>query len=112
MKFNHTWEKMSCSRFLRNSDVGRSLSPKDGRSNNCRLPDVEHVFNVLGTMESCPTYFCLSPNVPGTMESCPTYFCLSPNVPGTMESCPTYFCLSQKSHDFGYTKFSNRRHKR
>ena len=34
--------------------------PKDRRRNNCRLPDVEHVFNVLGTMESCPTYFCLS----------------------------------------------------
>ena len=36
-------------------------SPKDRRRNNCRLPDVEHVFNVLGTMESCPTYFCSSP---------------------------------------------------
>ena len=35
---------------------------KDHRRNNCRLLDVEHVFNVLGTMESCPTYFCLSPN--------------------------------------------------
>ena len=35
--------------------------PKDWRRNNCRLPDVEHVSNVLGTMESCPTYFCLSP---------------------------------------------------
>ena len=32
---------------------------KDRRRNNCRLPDVKHVFNVLGTMESCPTYFCL-----------------------------------------------------
>ena len=35
---------------------------KDRRRNNCRLPDVEHVFNVLGTMESRPTYFCSSPN--------------------------------------------------
>ena len=25
---------------------------------------MEHVFNVLGTMESCPTYFCLSPKLP------------------------------------------------
>ena len=32
----------------------------DWRRNNCRVPDVEHVFNVLGTMESCPTDFCLS----------------------------------------------------
>ena len=30
---------------------------KDRHRNNCRFPDVEHVFNVLGTMESCPTYF-------------------------------------------------------
>ena len=34
---------------------------QDRRRNNCRLPDVGHVFNVPGTMESCPTYFCLSP---------------------------------------------------
>jgi len=27
---------------------------------NHRLADLEHVFNVLGTMESCPTYFCHS----------------------------------------------------
>ena len=32
----------------------------DWRRNNFRVQDVEHVFNVLGTMESCPTYFCLS----------------------------------------------------
>ena len=25
---------------------------------------MEHVFNVLGTMASCPTYFCLSPHPP------------------------------------------------
>ena len=36
---------------------------KDRRRNNCRLPDVEHVDNVPGTMESCPTYFCLSPKL-------------------------------------------------
>ena len=35
--------------------------PKDRRRNNCRLLDVGHVYNVPGTMESCPTYFCLSP---------------------------------------------------
>jgi len=34
---------------------------KDQRRNNYRLADVEHVFNVLGTMESCPTYSCPSP---------------------------------------------------
>src|SRR5439155_3214886 len=27
------------------------------RKNYCRRTDVEHVFNVLGTMESCPTDF-------------------------------------------------------
>ena len=37
---------------------------KDRRRNNCRLPDVGHVFNVPGTMESCPTYFCRSPKSP------------------------------------------------
>ncbi len=31
------------------------------RRNNCRLLDVGHVYNVRGTMESCPTYFCLNP---------------------------------------------------
>ena len=35
---------------------------KDRRRGNCRLPDVQHIFNVLGTMESCPTYFCPSPD--------------------------------------------------
>ena len=35
--------------------------PYDRRRNICRHPDVGHVFNVRGTMESCPTYFCLSP---------------------------------------------------
>ena len=34
---------------------------KGRRKNNCRRTDVEHVFNVLGTMESCPTYFCAGP---------------------------------------------------
>ena len=28
---------------------------KDRRRNNCRLLDVGHVYNVPGTMESCPT---------------------------------------------------------
>ena len=37
------------------------IEGKDRRRNNCRIVDVEHVFNVLGTMESCPTYFCSSP---------------------------------------------------
>ena len=36
-------------------------SAKGRRKNNCRRTDVEHVFNVLGTMESCPTYFCAGP---------------------------------------------------
>ena len=34
---------------------------KHRRRNNCGLLDVGHVYNVPGTMESCPTYFCLSP---------------------------------------------------
>ncbi len=34
---------------------------EERRGNNCCLPDAGHVFNVPGTMESCPTYFCLSP---------------------------------------------------
>ena len=41
----------------------RETASKDRRRINCRLSGVEHVFNVLGTMESCPTYFCLSPKV-------------------------------------------------
>ena len=43
------------------NQLSRCVSDKDRSRNNCRLPDVEHVFNVLGTMESCPTYFCSSP---------------------------------------------------
>ena len=35
---------------------------KDSHRNNCRVPDVEHVFNVLGTIESCRTEFCLIPD--------------------------------------------------
>ena len=35
--------------------------PKGRRKNHCRLLDVGHVFNVPGTMESCPTCLCLSP---------------------------------------------------
>ncbi len=42
--------------------ASQEFAGKDWRRNNCRLPNVEHVFNVLGTMESCPTYFCLSAN--------------------------------------------------
>src|SRR5712691_9515504 len=37
------------------------MQTKGRRKNNCRRTDVEHVFNVLGTMESCPTYFCAGP---------------------------------------------------
>ena len=35
--------------------------PWGRRKNNCHRTDVEHVFNVLGTMELCPTYFCVGP---------------------------------------------------
>ncbi len=41
--------------------IGKVVRGKERRRNNCRLPDVGHVFNVPGTMESCPTHFCLSP---------------------------------------------------
>ena len=34
---------------------------QDWRRNNCRILVVEHVLNVLGMMESCPTYFNASP---------------------------------------------------
>ena len=47
--------------FLR--DRLQHQARKDSRTNNSGLPDVEHVFNVLGTMESCPTHFCLSPDL-------------------------------------------------
>ena len=45
--------------FLR--DRLQHQARKDWRGNSSGLPDVEHVFNVLGTMESCPTYLCSSP---------------------------------------------------
>src|SRR5712691_10713257 len=49
------------SQRLCSSQCLRAGLPNGRRKNNCRRTDVEHVFNVLGTMESCPTYFCARP---------------------------------------------------
>ncbi len=51
----------------------RMVAAKGRRKNNCRRTDVEHVFNLLGTMESCPTYFCAGPNK-STSSSVPMSF--------------------------------------
>ena len=41
--------------FRRFHDLRGFNTIKDRRRNNCRMQDVGHVYNVPGTMESCPT---------------------------------------------------------